>query len=307
MSRILVTGGAGFIGSHVVEAYLGAGHEVLAMDDLSRGKRENLPQKAGFEKADVRDEKAIERIFSQYRPEVINHHAAQVSVRDSVRDPDFDAEVNIIGGLRLLKACEKHGVKRFLFASTGGAIYGEQETFPAPESHIERPLSPYGVAKLSVERYLFFYGVQYGIKWTALRYSNVYGPRQDPHGEAGVVAIFCQRMLAGAEATINGDGGQTRDFVYVGDVARANLLALEKDVTGPINVATGVETDVNAIFRTLNQSTGANMPEKHGPPMPGEQRRSVLDPSLAAKLMGWKAKMDLTRGLGKTVEFFRNQ
>jgi UDP-glucose 4-epimerase len=303
--RILVTGGAGFIGSHVAEAFVRAGHEVMALDNLARGKRANLPAGVRLCEADVRDADALDRAFADFRPEVVDHHAAQVSVRDSVADPVFDAEVNVLGGLKLLLACRKHGVNRFLFASTGGAIYGEQDVFPAPEDHPARPLSPYAIGKLACEKYLFFFERTYGLKWTALRYSNVYGPRQDPNGEAGVVAIFCRRMLAGQAPVINGDGGQTRDYVYAGDVARANLLALEKGVTGPVNIATGIETDVNAVFRALRGQINPAINQVHGPQKPGEQRRSVLDPTLAQKAMGWAPEVGLDEGLKRTVAFFR--
>lgn len=303
--RILVTGAAGFIGSHVAEGYKNAGHEVLALDNLHRGRKENLAPGVSFEKVDIREEDALEKVFSEFKPEAVNHHAAQVSVRDSVADPVFDAEVNVIGSLRLLEACTRHQVPRFLFASTGGAIYGEQEVFPAPEDHPQRPLSPYAVSKLAVEKHLFFYEQTHGLVWTALRYSNVYGPRQDPFGEAGVVAIFCQRMLAGEQPLINGDGEQSRDFVYVEDVARASLLALERNVTGAVNISTGKEASVNEVFRCILDLTGANMEESHGPAMPGEQRRSVLDPSLAKKVMGWEPKVELNEGLKRTVEYFK--
>jgi UDP-glucose 4-epimerase len=303
--RVLVTGGAGFIGSHVATGFAAAGHEVLALDNLSRGRRENLPAGVSLAVADVRDRAALEKVFAEFRPEAVDHHAAQVSVRDSVADPAADAEINVIGGLRLLETCVAHQVPRFLFASTGGAIYGEQERFPADESHPAAPLAPYGIAKLAVEKYLYFYEVTYGLKWTALRYSNVYGPRQDPHGEAGVVAIITERMLTGRKATINGDGGQTRDFVYVADVARANLLALERGATGPINIGTGLETSINDVFGLLREFTGAQLDERHGPAKPGEQRRSVLDPARAKQLLGWEPTVDVREGLARTVEYFR--
>jgi UDP-glucose 4-epimerase len=302
--KVIVTGGAGFIGSHVAEMFTSAGHEVLALDDLSRGKKENLPENIRLEKTDIRDREAVDKIFLDFKPEAVCHQAAQVSVRESVYDPRNDAGINVMGGLNILEACKKYEVEKFLFASTGGAIYGEQDIFPAPEAHPERPLSPYAIAKLAVEKYLFFYEKTYGLKWTALRYSNVYGPRQDPHGEAGVVAIFCQKMYAGTQAVINGDGGQTRDFVYAKDVARANLFALENEVEGPVNIATGIETDVNDIFRILLTHTGSKMEEQHGPAMPGEQRRSVLDPSLAQKVMGWKPEVSLEDGLKETALYF---
>jgi len=302
--KILVTGGAGFIGSHVAEAFHNAGHQALALDDLSRGKKDNLAPGIGLEAADIRDRAALEKIFKEFGPEVVCHHAAQVSVRDSVADPVHDADINVKGSLCLLEACVRRRVKRFMFASTGGAIYGEQEKFPAAEDHPARPLSPYAVAKLAVEKYLYFYERTYGLAWTALRYSNVYGPRQDPHGEAGVVAIFTERLLQGEAPVINGDGGQTRDFVFVEDVARANLMALTRGVTGPVNVATGREASVNDIFGLLRGLTGSRAEEIHGPAKPGEQRRSVLDPSLARKVMGWEPRVGLKDGLARTAAYF---
>jgi UDP-glucose 4-epimerase len=304
--RVLVTGGAGFIGSHVAQTFQRAGHEVLALDDLSSGRRQNL-DRVPLAVADVRDPAALQRVFDDFKPVAVCHHAAQVSVRVSVSDPVHDADINLIGGLRLLEACAAAGVKRFLFASTGGAIYGEQEAFPATEAHPAAPLSPYGIAKLSLEKYLFFYEKTHGLKWTALRYSNVYGPRQDPHGEAGVVAIFTQRMLAGHDIVINGDGGQTRDFVYVGDVAQVNLLTIEQGATGPINVGTGHETSINQIFQLLRELTGAAIAETHGPAKPGEQRRSVLDPGRARERLGWQPCVPLKEGLARTVEYFKSK
>lgn len=301
----MVTGGAGFIGSHVAGIFKANGHEVLALDDLSRGKRENLDPAIPLETVDLTDRDELERAFSEFQPQAVNHHAAQVSVRESVADPVHDARINVIGSLNLLELCVKHQTRRVLFSSTGGAIYGEQEKFPAPENHPERPLSPYAVAKLAVEKYLYFYEQTYGLAWCALRYANVYGPRQDPFGEAGVVAIFAERMLAGQNPLINGDGDQTRDFVFVEDVARANLDALEKKIAGPINIGSGIETTVNEIFRTLKEITGARIQELHGPEKSGEQRRSVLDPARAEKIMGWRPQTTLKQGLEKTVEFFR--
>jgi UDP-glucose 4-epimerase len=223
--RVLLTGGAGFIGSHVAEHLLARSHEVVVVDDLSSGKRENVPEGVRFFEEDIRS--GCEEVFRDFRPEVLCHQAAQMDVRRSVREPDFDAGVNILGTIRLLQNCVEYRVGRVIFASTGGAVYGEQEEFPAPEDHPQYPVSPYGVSKLAAERYLHFYHVQYGIPYAALRYANVYGPRQDPHGEAGVVAIFCGNLAAQKVSTINGSGEQTRDYVYVGDVARANVLALE--------------------------------------------------------------------------------
>lgn len=304
--NILITGGAGFIGSNIAEAYVEAGHDVLVIDDLSSGKRENAPSAARFVLCDVDSETAVEAIRT-FRPEVVNHHAAQINVRASVADPRFDAQVNILGTIRLLEACRQNGVRKFLFASSGGAGYGEQVRFPADENHPTWPVSPYGAAKIAVELYLNFYRVQYGLDYTALRYSNVYGPRQDPHGEAGVVAIFCERLLKGQTAIVNGDGEQTRDYVYVGDAVRANLAALEKGGGRSINIGTGIETSVNTIFRTLRDLAGSTQEEIHGPPMQGEQRRSSLENLLALEELGWYPEISLEEGLARTLSFFREK
>ncbi|HVG58918.1 MAG TPA: NAD-dependent epimerase/dehydratase family protein [Hyalangium sp.] len=302
--KVLVTGGAGFIGSHVCDAFLRAGHEVIALDNLSSGKRENLDPKVRLAVLDIRSPEAAELIRSE-RPQVLCHLAAQMDVRRSVEDPRFDADANILGMLNLLEAARVSGVQKVIFSSTGGAIYGEQDVFPAPESHPTRPVSPYGVSKASGELYLGYYKAQYGLSYVALRYANVYGPRQNPHGEAGVVAIFSQRLVAGQGCTIFGDGGQTRDFVFGPDVARANLLAFEKDYVGAINIGTGVETDVNRLYALLAEAAGSNQPVVHAPGKPGEQRRSCIDPSLARRVLGWEPTVGLAEGLRKTVEFFR--
>jgi len=304
--KVLVTGGAGFIGSHVVDTYLAAGHEVLVVDDLSTGHAENLNPKARFEKLDIQDPKVVELIRDE-RPAVLNLHAAQMDVRRSVADPIFDARVNILGTINLLEGARKANVRRILFVSSGGAAYGEQETFPAPESHPTNPLSPYGVSKRSGELYCYFYQAEYQLPYVALRYANVYGPRQDPHGEAGVVAIFSGRMLRNEPVTVNGDGKQTRDYVYVGDVARANLLALESTCTGPINVGTGVETDVNRLAELIKEAAGSRSEVRHGPAKPGEQRRSVVDCRRAAAVLGWKPEVPLAEGIRRTVDFFRTR
>ena len=302
--KILVTGGAGFIASHVTDAFVAAGHEVAIIDDLSSGKRENLNAKATFYQLDVQDP-GVAQVFARERPEVLCHHAAQMDVRRSVADPIFDARVNLLGLLNLLEHGRQHGLKRVLFSSTGGAIYGEQDVFPAAETHRTEPLSPYGVAKLASERYLFFYSATYGISYAALRYANVYGPRQNPHGEAGVVAIFAEKLLRGEQPTINGDGKQTRDYVYVGDLVRANLAALTAKFTGAINLGTGIETDVNTLFRHLCQLCGVPVSERHGPAKPGEQQRSVIDHRLASRVLGWSPQVSLEDGLRETVAFFR--
>jgi UDP-glucose 4-epimerase len=301
--RILLSGGAGFIGSHVAESLLERGHEVAVVDNLSSGKRENVPNAARFYETDVRS--GCLRVFEEFGPEALCHQAAQMDVRRSVREPNFDAEVNILGTIRLLQNCVEHGVGKVVFASTGGAVYGEQELFPASEDHPQYPLSPYGVSKLAGERYLNFYRVQYGLPYVALRYANVYGPRQDPHGEAGVVAIFCGNMAAGRTSTINGSGEQTRDYIYVGDVVRANVLALEGEVpSGAYNVGTGVETSVNELYELLSEIAGKDLPPEHGPAKPGEQIRSSVNPALAGRVIRWRPEVDLADGLVETLRFF---
>ena len=302
--KVLVTGGAGFIGSHVTDVFLDAGHEVWALDDLSSGRRENLRPEVRLVVADIRSPEAA-RLVESERFEVMCHLAAQMDVRRSVNDPRFDAEVNVAGFLNLLEAARKSGVRKVVFSSTGGAIYGEQDVYPAPETHPTRPVSPYGVSKASGELYLGYYRAQYGLKSVALRYANVYGPRQNPHGEAGVVAIFSERLLRGETCTINGTGQQTRDFVHGPDVARGNLLAATRDVEGPINVGTGIETDVNRLYALLARAAGTDRPAKHAPGKPGEQMRSSVDPSRAADLLGWRPTVALEEGLRRTIEWFR--
>lgn len=303
---ILVTGGAGFIGSHVVDAYINAGHDVVVIDDLSSGLMENVNPKAQFYKLDIRGDE-IENIFRKHSIEVVNHHAAQMDVRKSVADPKFDATVNVIGGLNIFEIAHKYQVKKFIFASTGGAIYGEQDYFPADEEHPLRPLSPYGITKLSTEKYLFYYKEVYGIHYVVLRYANVYGPRQNPHGEAGVVAIFANKMLKGEQPVINGDGKQTRDYTFVGDIVRANVLALGYPTSNIFNIGTGVETDVNTVFRTLRQYLKPDVPEYHGTAKQGEQLRSVISYSKIQKELGWSPSVPLSEGLRLTAEFFKKK
>jgi UDP-glucose 4-epimerase len=301
--RILLTGGAGFIGSHVAEHLMKRGHEVAVIDNLSTGKWENVPDGAQFYEVDIRSDCAW--IFEEFEPQALSHQAAQMNVRRSVREPDFDAEVNVLGTVRLLENCLRHGVGKVVFASTGGAVYGEQREFPATEDHPQYPISPYGVSKLAGERYLHFYLAQYDLPYVALRYSNVYGPRQDPHGEAGVVAIFAGNLAANKASTINGTGEQTRDYVYVEDVVRANVLALEN--TPPYmayNIGTGIETSVNQLYELLRDISGKDLPPWHGPAKPGEQLRSSIDPTRAARVLGWYPEVNLTAGLEKTLEFF---
>lgn len=276
---------------------------MAVIDDLSTGKKENLNSRVKFYKLDISDKKVAD-IFKREKFEVVFHHAAQIDLRKSVADPVFDLQVNVAGSLNLLENCVKHKVKKFIFASTGGAIYGDHEQIPTPESAEPRPISPYGIAKLTVERYLYYYNIVHGLNYVALRYANVYGPRQNSQGEAGVVAIFCDKMLKGEQPVINGDGKQTRDYVYVGDVVRANLLALEKNVCGSYNVGTGVETDVNTIFNELRKAASVEKEEKHGEAKAGEQQRSCLDCGLIKREMGWEPGVGLKEGLEETVREF---
>jgi UDP-glucose 4-epimerase len=304
--KILVTGGAGFIGSHVAEAYVAAGHDVVVVDDLSSGKRPQVPAGARFVQMDVRAPE-IREVFRAERPELLSHHAAQMDVRRSVADPQFDASVNLMGLLNLLEAGRESGLRRVLFASSGGAAYGEQDEFPAPETHKLEPVSPYGVSKRASELYLSCYRAMYGLEYVAMRYANVYGPRQDPHGEAGVVAIFTVKLLSGEQPTINGDGKQTRDYVYVGDLVRANVALATHPYVGPMNFGTGIETDVNQLFGHIRAACGVEAPETHGPGKPGEQKRSVISPRLAGEVIGWRPEVELAEGIGKTVAFFRDK
>ncbi|MGD0290622.1 MAG: NAD-dependent epimerase/dehydratase family protein [Candidatus Binataceae bacterium] len=306
--RILVTGGAGFIGSHTVDALVGAGtHEVAVIDNLAAGKRDQINPGARFHQGDIRDAAEVARIVASEQPEVMVHFAAQMDVRRSVADPAFDAQVNLVGFLNLMEVARQHGLRRVVFSSTGGAIYGEQDTFPADESHPCRPVSPYGVAKFSTESYLFFYQAQYGIEYAAMRYANVYGPRQDPHGEAGVVAIFCGRLLEDRPVTIFGDGEQTRDYVYVGDVVRANVAAVTAGVTGAMNIGTGIETSVNRLYGTLAAVAGSDRLAAYAPARPGEQTRSVIGAARARRELGWQPEVTLDEGLRRTYRFFQER
>jgi UDP-glucose 4-epimerase len=304
--RVLVTGGAGFIGSHVAEAFLAAGWEAAVLDDLSSGKRENVPAGARFYPCDIRSAAAAEAVERE-RPHVLCHHAAQIDVRRSMADPRLDAEVNLVGLLNLLEAAVRAGgVERVLFASSGGATYGDTDVIPTPEGHPQRPVSNYGAAKAAGELYLGVYRAAHGLPFAALRYANVYGPRQDPHGEAGVVAIFCGRLLEGKPCVVYGDGRNTRDYVYVGDVARANLLAAEKGFSGALNVGTGVETEVNRIHALLARAAGSRGELERRPARVGEQRRSCVDPSAAGAALGWRPEVRLEEGLGLTLSWFRD-
>ncbi|MGH7907103.1 MAG: NAD-dependent epimerase/dehydratase family protein [Candidatus Binataceae bacterium] len=305
--RILVTGGAGFIGSHTVDALIQGGHKVSVFDNLSSGKRDQVNSGARLYEADLREAKTVADVLEREKPELVFHFAAQMDVRRSVADPAFDAEVNLVGLLNLMEAGRRNGLRRVIFASTGGAIYGEQEVFPCDEDHPRHPVSPYGVAKLASEHYLFFYRVEYGIDYMALRYSNVYGPRQDPHGEAGVVAIFCGRMLEGKQAMIFGGGEQTRDYIFIGDVVAANLAALGADVTGALNIGTGIETSVNGLYAELAGAAGISAAAGYAPRRVGEQMRSVISPQRAEQALKWRAEVPLKEGLGRTWRFFKDR
>ncbi|MEA2647375.1 MAG: UDP-glucose 4-epimerase [Chloroflexota bacterium] len=304
--KVLVTGGAGFIGSNLADRLVADGHHVVVLDDLSSGKREQVPAAANFYQMEL-DSRWIDRVVNREKPDAVCHLAAQISVRRSVEDPLFDARVNILGSIGLVEACRNHDVKRFLFASTGGAIYGDADEIPTPETYAAAPVSPYGTAKLSVEHYLHVYRTIYGFSYAALRLGNVYGPRQDPHGEAGVVAIFARALLAGRTPTINGDGRQTRDYVYVGDVVDAFAAALRSDACGSFNVGTGVETDVNQVHAMIAAAAGSTDPGQHGEAKPGEQQRSAVDNSLIRERMGWKPAVPLAEGIPRTVDFFRTE
>jgi UDP-glucose 4-epimerase len=305
--RIVVTGGAGFIASHVVDAYLKAGHEVLVVDDFSSGKEANVAPAAKVVRADIRSSEALKAVAA-FKPETLNHHAAQIDVRRSVVDPALDAEVNVVGLLKILEAARSAGhLKRVIYAASGGSMHGDLGSIPTVETEPIGAVSPYGVSKAAGELYLFCFRAMHGLPYVALRYANVYGPRQNPHGEAGVVSIFCERLLAHKSCTIYGDGGQTRDFVYVGDVAAANVAALETSFSGGVNISTGVETDVNAVYRLVAQSVGSELPPIRAEARAGEQRRSVLSPAKAGQVLKWAPRVAIEQGLAQTVAWYRQQ
>ena len=304
--KILVTGGAGFIGSHVVDTFIANGHEVVIVDDLSTGRRSNLNPTATFYQIDIRSDELSE-VFEKEKPQVVDHHAAQMDVRRSVVDPLFDADVNVLGSIKLIELARQYGVERFIYISTGGAVYGEPEYLPCDEAHPINPICPYGASKHTVEHYLYMYHELYDLDYVVLRYPNVYGPRQDPHGEAGVVAIFTGLMLKGDQVVINGDGDQERDFVFVGDCARANLLALTTQNSNTIfNLGEGKPTTVNDVYRELKQITHYQLSAVHGPAKVGETRRIYLEAKKAAQYLDWQPSVGLGEGLTATVEYFKD-
>jgi UDP-glucose 4-epimerase len=301
--RVLITGGAGFIGSQIADAHAARGDEVIVVDSLASGRREFVPPAARFYEMDIRDP-GLREVFARERPQRVNHHAAQASVSASVRDPAYDADVNVLGTIRVAALSAEFGVEHVVFASTGGALYGDPERLPAGEATPILPLSPYGCAKACAEGYLNLFGRLNDLRVCSLRYANVYGPRQDPHGEAGVVAIFAQALLDGRPATIHGDGEQTRDFVFADDVVRANLLAADARARGAFNVGTGIGTSVNAIYRTLARLAGTTAAPLHGPPRAGDVRHITLDAAAAREALGWTPAAALDDGLAATVAWF---
>ena len=303
--KILVTGGAGFIGSHIVDIYVENGYKVFVADNLSSGKKENINKKADFVKIDIRDKK-LKDLINDEKINYINHHAAQISVSKSVKDPYYDADVNILGTVNILESCIKSKVEKIVFASSGGTVYGEISKFPATERLPLEPVTPYGISKATIEHYLKFYYREYKLKYVSLRYSNVYGPRQDPHGEAGVVAIFCNLMIKGDVPTINGDGKYIRDYVFCTDVARANLLALKKHITGSFNVGTNSGTDVNELFQYIAKLFNFKGKPEYGPARPGDIRKSILSYESIKNKLNWKPEVKLKEGLEKTLDFFKS-
>ncbi len=306
--KILVTGGAGFIGSHVVDAYVSAGHEVAVIDNLSSGQSGNVNPAAQMNRLDIRDQEGVAATIASFKPEIVNHHAAQSEVPKSVADPMYDASVNIVGGLNILKASVDHGVKKLIFSSTGGALYGEPDVVPADEDHPVRPLSPYGTSKYSFEQYLGTFMRTFGLEYTVLRYANIYGPRQDFMAEEGrVIAIFASRMLAGKAVTIDGDGEQSRDMLHVADVATANIHALDRGAGGVYHVSTGISVTINDLFRKLVLLTDYKLVFNYGPVRKGDVYRIALDNSRARRDLGWEPRMQLEEGLSLTVDYFREK
>ncbi len=305
--KVLVTGGAGFIGSHVADRYIREGYSVVVLDNLSTGFKENVNPEAKFYLADITDRKKVREILEAEKPDYVNHHAAQMDVRKSVDDPIFDAKTNILGSLNLIEESLRIGIAKFIYVSTGGAVYGEPDSLPVDETYPVNPLSPYGVSKHTVEHYLYLYAHNAGFRYTVLRYANVYGPRQNPHGEAGVVAIFTEKMLGGETPTIFGAGTQTRDYVYVEDVAEASVLSMKKGNGGIYNLGTGRETPVIGLFESLKGIVGFDGEPSFAPARTGEIERISLDAGKAARELGWKPGHTLEQGFQKTVTYYREK
>jgi UDP-glucose 4-epimerase len=305
--KILVTGGAGFIASHIADAYVNQGHDVVILDDLSRGKRENVNPKCRFYQCDIRDRESVNQVFLTEKPQVVNHHAAQMDVRRGVREPLFDAQVNILGGINLLEAAVANGVKRFIYAGTAGAGYGEPKEMPVPEGYPMNPITPYGISKHTVEHYLFTFQYLYGLDYVVVRYGNVYGPRQSSQGEAGVCAIFAEQLLAGIQPTIYGDGTKIRDYVYISDVVAANVAALDHGTREIFNISSGIQITDQEVYDLVSRLLEESVQPRHLPRRPGEIDRICLDVSKAERLLGWKPQVSIVEGAGLTVEYFREQ
>jgi UDP-glucose 4-epimerase len=305
--KILVTGGVGFIASHVADRYLDLGHEVVILDNLATGFRQNLNPKARFYEVDIRDAAGIEDLFQRERPDVVNHHAAQMDVRKSTRVPVEDAEINILGSLNLILAAQRHGLKQFIYASTGGATYGEPQYMPVDESHPVNPVSQYGISKHTVEHYLYLYHNNHNLNSIVLRYPNLYGPRQTPHGEAGVVAIFSGQMLTGKQPTIFGDGSKTRDYCFIDDVVEANVVALGRDGHAIYNIGTGIPTTDLAVFEAVRDAVGVNVEPNFAPPRLGEVQHVYLTAAKAERELGWRPRVTFQEGVRRAVEYYREQ
>jgi UDP-glucose 4-epimerase len=305
--KILVTGGAGFIASHVVDRYLAEGHDVVIVDNLATGFRENVNSKSRFNELDIRDEAGIDELFHRERPEVVNHHAAQMDVRRSTRVPVEDAAINILGSLNLILAAQRHGLRQFIYASTGGATYGEPQYLPVDEAHPVNPISQYGISKHTVEHYLYLYHANYGLNSVVLRYPNLYGPRQTPHGEAGVVAIFSGQLLTGQQPTIFGDGSKTRDYCYIDDVVAANVMVLDREGHDLFNIGTGVPTTDLAVFEAVRDAVGVDVEPIFAPPRVGEVQHVYLNAARAERELGWRPQIPFAEGVRRAVDYYRRQ
>ena len=303
--RVIVTGGAGFIGSHTVDALLAGGHEVAIIDDLSSGFLENVDPRAAFHEADIRDKALVEKIFDDFRPQAVIHFAAQMDVRVSTRMPDVDAQINIGGTINILQSCRAVGVDRVVYSASGGTVYGETAVLPVSEEHSVNPISPYGITKHTVEHYLYLYARNFGVTYASLRYPNVFGPRQNPRGEAGVIAIFARKLLIGEACDIFGDGSQTRDYVYIADVVRANLMALNSTRNLLLNIGSGVGRSVTEVYEAVSRAVGVSIPARHLPEREGEVAAIALDSIKAERELGWKPSVSFGEAVSKTVDSLR--